>query len=140
MFWGCIVKPGKPHKVSKEETDVLLITNVSLNASGNAKASLFVKVGNAENILITSLETGKHEHAQVNLYVRISDGVTFTVNGTGEVHLAGYLDPSDSEIEDMDDLDDEEEFAALKKAQTKLQKEVDEDDLDDEDLAPSKPI
>lgn len=142
MFWGCVVKPGKPQKVQKEQTDVLLITNISLNSSGNAKASLFVKVGTAENILITSLETNKHEHAQVNLYVRISDGVTFTVQGQGEVHVAGYLDPSDSEIEDMDELDEEEEFAALKQAQGELQQEVDEDEdeLDEEDLAPSKPV
>ena len=121
----------------------MLVSNVSLNATTGGKSSLFVKVGNHENILVTSLEPGKHEHAQVHLYLRISDGVTFTVQGSGEVHIAGYYDLEEGGLEDDDELD-EEEFAALKKQQKKLQKEVDEeeddeDELDEEDLAPAKP-
>lgn len=140
MFWGCIVKPGKPHQIQKELTDVLMISNVSLHPSATGKTSLFVKVGDSQELLITSLEAGKHEHANVNLYVRISDGVNFRVQGSGEVHICGFLDPSDEDLDDFYEEDDEE-FAALHAKKNKLQKEIDEDDdeIDDADLAPAKP-
>src|SRR3990167_6458201 len=99
MFWGCIVKPGKPHQLQQELTDVLYISNISLHPKAHGKSSLYIKVGDSENLLVTSLESGKHEHATVNLYVRISDKVTFTVEGSGEIHISGYFDPTESEIE-----------------------------------------
>ncbi len=144
MFWGCIVKPGKPHKLQESLDDVVLVSNVSLNASTGGKTSLFVKVGDGESLLITSLEPGKHEHAQVHLYFRITDGVTFSVQGNGEVHICGYFDLEEGGLDDDEDLD-EEEFAALRKQQKKLEQEVegeeedDEDELEEEDLAPAKP-
>lgn len=140
MFWGCIVKPGKPHQLQQELTDVLYISNISLHPKAHGKSSLYIKVGDSENLLVTSLESGKHEHATVNLYVRISDKVIFTVEGSGEIHVSGYFDPTDSEIEDLDDEEDlEADFPALKAQQKKLQKQIDEDELDDEDLTPAVP-
>jgi hypothetical protein len=141
MFWGSIIKPGKPYSLQKELTDVLRLSNVSLHPNAQGKSSLFIKVGDNESILIASLEAGKHEHSTLDLYVRISDGVTFTVQGKGDIHLSGYLDPSDDDLSDMEDDMDDDEFKALQKEQKKLQKELEnsEDELDEEDLAPAKP-
>lgn len=154
MFWGCAIKPGKEHQIPESVTDVLRISNLALNPNTKGTSSLFLRNGGENPILVATLTSGKTEHVMVDIYVKISVGVTLSVKGNAEIHVSGYYDPTHSDLEDIDEMD---EFTALnnqrKKLETELaqeeedeeeeveeQEDEEEDELDDEDLQPSQPV
>ena len=113
-----------------------------------------------EAVNITALQKDKIESNSFDLYFRVNQGVTFSVQGSSEIHLCGYWEPTEDllgedgfgpfggEDDDDDDEDelDEEHIEALKKAKQNTIKNttvahdvVDSDSEDefDEDLEES---
>lgn len=59
---------------------------------------------------IATLQKDKIETLSLDLYVNISQNVTFSVTG-GEIHLSGFFEPQRDELDDnmFEDEEDEEE-------------------------------
>merc|ERR1712039_177066 len=87
-------------------------------------------MGEQNRVLLASLEVGKNDQASVDLFVRVSDNVTFSLEGKGEVHVSGYFEPDD---EDLDEAAGEKEFQALYNKKLAAEADDDEDDESDED-------
>jgi hypothetical protein len=77
MFWGCVVKEGKPYKTKSalEDNDyaVLHISNVALPSSApNGKIYLQATLGKeTEAITLASLQKDKVESVALDLYVNV---------------------------------------------------------------------
>ena len=80
---------------------------VALSANDGQKAQLFVETDGSKYLLAT-LSAGKvdQQSLDLNFFFDEEAPTKFTVTGHGEVHLTGYLQLEDDEV-DMDDFDDE---------------------------------
>jgi hypothetical protein len=118
MFWGCVLKEGKPYKTQSalEENDypVLHISNVALPKTAPAgKVHLLASMGkDLQNLTLATLQKDKVENLALDIYVNITQSVVLSVQGAGELHLSGFFEPQRDEIEDnmfYDEEEDEEE-------------------------------
>jgi len=92
-FWGCVLKPGQKHPVKIEDADVLHLSQACLHDPKDGKNYLQVEVdGTAYSI--ACLEKGKREHDCLDLFFD-SQKTTFMTKGNSEIHLMGYIEPSD---------------------------------------------
>jgi hypothetical protein len=163
MFWGAVIKEGKPWKAAKQLEDaeypVLHISQAALPKNAPAgKVHLCISNGkDLNNLTICSLTKDKQESHKLDLYIHIIQPIVISMQGPGEIHLSGYVEPS-QEMEDNDfmagaDLDDEEDAESeeeepagkqeskklnknIKTAQANAQKNSkvpDSDEEDDED-------
>ena len=94
---------------------------VTLKSSGDNVANRDIK-----NLCIARLSE-KREQQALDIYLNVSQDITITTSGPGEVHLSGYFEPGrgaeEGALGDMGDLeleDDEDE-------------EVESDELSDEE-------
>lgn len=162
MFWGCVIKEGKPYKTHNalEESDypVLHISNVALpKSAGNGKVHLVASMGkDLKDLTLATLQKDKVETVALDLYVNVSQQVTLAIQGQGELHLSGFFEPQREEMDEgmfeyggEDDEEDEEEEEveddgkkldkSLKQAKANALKNAhllddsDEEDEDDED-------
>jgi hypothetical protein len=119
MFWGAIVKEGKPWKAVKNMEDaeypVLHISQAALPKSAQAgKIQLTLSNGkDLKDLVVCTLQKEKVENQSLDLYIHISQPIELKVSGPGEIHLSGYVEPSqdmeDNEFMQGGDLDDEED-------------------------------
>lgn len=133
MFWGCSVKANKPHVVPAGLSDVLKVSNIAITPKSNGRSSVYLQVADQSKILLSNLEVGKTDQVSVDLFVRVSDNVTFSLEGQGEVHVSGYFEP---DSEDMSDAEGNEEFAAMYKNKLTAEAAADDDSDSEEDEAP----
>jgi len=92
-FWGCVLKPGQKHPVRIEDSDVLHLSQACLHDPKDGKNYLQVEVdGTAYSI--ACLEKGKREHDCLDLFFD-SQKTSFMCKGNSEIHLMGYIEPSD---------------------------------------------
>lgn len=163
MFWGTVIKEGKPYKTHSalEESDypVLHISNVALpKSAGNGKVHLVASMGkDLKDLTLATLQKDKVETLALDLYVNVSQQVTLAIQGAGELHLSGFFEPQREEMEenmfdyggeDEDEDEEEEEEVngkklnqslkvakqnALKNAHLSDEEEDDEDDDEDEE-------
>jgi nucleophosmin 1 len=116
-----------------------------------------------ETFSLCNLQKDKVESHIFDIYFRVTQKVSFSVKGKGEVHLTGYWEPTEDMLDDLgyggadlegledeEEEDDEEALAAvsknIKEAKKNSQKnkvlakprpddeEEDDDEEDDEDL------
>ena len=136
MFWGKVLKEGEPYKVQHALEDgdypVLHLSSAVLGKSdGNSKNKTVVQVAmgkDLKGLQIAVLTPERQEVQALDLYLNISQDITISVRGKGEVHLAGYFEPNSSledqmfgqdlgELEDEESEEEsEEEVPAAKKA------------------------
>lgn len=122
MFWGKVLKEGEPYKVQHALEDgdypVLHLSSAVLGKSdGNAKNKTFVQVSmgkDLKGLQIAVLTPDRNEVQALDLYLNISQDITISVRGKGEVHLAGYFEPNNSLDDqmygqDLGELDEDEE-------------------------------
>ena len=133
MFWGCSVKANKPHVVPAGLSDVLKVSNLAITPKSNGRSSVYLQVADQSKILLSNLEVSKTDQVSVDLFVRVSDNVTFSLEGQGEVHVSGYFEP---DSEDMSDAEGNEEFAAMYKNKLTAEAAGDEDSDSEEEEAP----
>ena len=164
MFWGCSIKEGQTYKTQSalEQNDfpVLHLSNVALpRNAGNGKVHLLASMGkDLQDLVIATLQKDKVETVKVDLYFNVSQNVTLSIGGQGELHLSGFFEPQRDELDENmlfdgeDDEDEEEEeveesenkslkqakLNALKNAKggapaAKTVAEDDDDEDDDED-------
>ena len=81
-----------------------------------------------KNLTIAVLTPDKNEVVPLDIYCKISQDVTISVQGKNEVHMAGYFEPNQDveagfDPNELEDDDDEE-----------MELEGDEDDSDDEEV------
>ena len=112
MFWGCIVKKDQPYKVQHAlengEFPVLHLSNAALSqpAKGDEKTQVRIsmkpekKDEKAVKDLIIAILSPKQEVQSLDLYLNISQNITISVTGKGEVHLSGYFESNQSIEED----------------------------------------
>mmetsp|Transcript_27708 Transcript_27708/g.31952 ORF Transcript_27708/g.31952 Transcript_27708/m.31952 type:complete len:350 (-) Transcript_27708:156-1205(-) len=133
MFWGAVVKTGEPVKLfDVAETDILkLCTAVLGTQEKTGKTTLIAEVEGKKHVL-AHLVADRTEQVSFDLYFKVDQDVTFSVQGKGEVHLGGYFEPSGFDEDEDDEEDDEDEvddFRALKGKGG----DSDEDDEDSEE-------
>jgi hypothetical protein len=92
-FWGCVLKPGQKKPVNIQEADVLHLLQACLHEPKDGKNYLMVDV-DGTTYSIACLEKGKREHDCLDLFFD-SDKTSFVCKGTSEIHLMGYIEPSD---------------------------------------------
>jgi len=87
------VKPGQKHPVKIEDSDVLHLSQACLHEPKDGKNYLQVEV-DGTSYSIACLEKGKREHDCLDLFFD-SKKTSFTCKGNSEIHLMGYIEPSD---------------------------------------------
>jgi len=101
-FWGLVVKSDRPSEVDIDDSFCLKVAQVTL-ASGkkDATTSLYV-TANKQKVLLCNLSSHSDFHQFNDLSFMDEDSpVTFEIQGSGEVHLQGYM------VSAVDDSDDE---------------------------------
>ena len=117
MFWGTIVKEGKPYKTKEalEEADypVLHLSNVALPRSApNGKVQLLASNGkDLKDLVLATLQKDKVETIALDIYINVTQQLTLSTSG-GELHLSGFFEPQRAEMDEdmfLDGEEDEEE-------------------------------
>ena len=163
MFWGSVVKQGKPYKTQQaleaNEFPVLHLSNVALPVNATGKVHLLASDGKEiKDLVLATLHKDKVENVALDIYINITQNLTLSAS-SGELHLSGFFEPQRDEVddgmfmdEDEEEDDDEEVEAtgkgkltdslkqakanALKNARAALEEddEDEDEDEDDEDL------
>jgi hypothetical protein len=113
-FWGCVLKPGQKKPVNVGGSDVLHLSQVCLHDPKPGKNFLQVEV-QGTTYSIACLEKDKREHDCVDLFFD-SNETSFVAKGTSEIHLMGYIEPSDMQGEQEDSEEEEQEQQVVPKA------------------------
>ena len=128
MFWGSIIKENQPLKSQKiletSEFAVLHLSAAVLASSDNKKTMLFAKQGKDAEVCIAVL-SADNEMAKLDLYINCTQSVTILAKGQGEVHLSGYFEPKES------DMDDDMFYGQEKDVDTEKDSDEDEDTAKD---------
>jgi hypothetical protein len=73
------------------------------------------------------LQKDKTETQALDLYINVTQNLTLSVVGAGELHLSGYFEPNRDDLDDgmmMGDEDDEEEEAEEETINGKVNKNL----------------
>ncbi|TVU14288.1 hypothetical protein EJB05_37749, partial [Eragrostis curvula] len=104
-FWGVEVKPGKPYTLTDGDSlGRLRLTQATLGdpvgkgekGAGGKKCVLQCSVDNKDPVYLCSLVPDQSETCHLELEFE-EDVVTFSVNGSRSIHLAGYYIPEECE-------------------------------------------
>merc|ERR1711936_305325 len=109
MFWGVTIEDGK--KYSQTVTDGFHISNAALEnntKSSNQYVQVMLQHESSEFLLCT-LQHGKLLQQSLDLVFNSGETVTFSLNGSGVVHLTGYLLNDDEEDPDFESYGDSSE-------------------------------
>eukprot|EP00742_Colponemidia_sp_Colp-10_P006826 GILJ01007313.1.p1 GENE.GILJ01007313.1~~GILJ01007313.1.p1 ORF type:complete len:292 (-),score=60.01 GILJ01007313.1:45-872(-) len=148
LFWGAVVTEKEPHTYPGAVLSECILSGFTISLSDKAKGSertvLSVQPLHGEKTVLASLRLGQVETVKVDL--RFRETVTFSVSGPNEVHLAGFITPTQDfrvpadALAMMDAEDDESEEEAeddgAEESDELLPTDIhgaDEDDDDDED-------
>jgi len=127
-FWGLVVKNGDPSAVEIDDSFCLKVAQVTL-ASGkkDATTSLYV-TANKQKVLLCNLSSHADFHQFNDLSFMDEDSpVTFEIQGSGEVHLQGYM------VSAVDESDDERLAAEMEMESSEEEQEDEEEDEEEEE-------
>jgi hypothetical protein len=125
-----------------------LARHQEVRKSNNSARTYVQATIDTDTVTICSLAKEKVESFSFDLYFKVSQGVTFSVSGPGEVHLCGYWEPTEEllgdadgfdELEDDEEVSDEDQQDRLVKAKQNTIKnasardEVDSDEEEEEE-------
>ena len=103
MFWGCVVTEGKPYELpANSEYDLLHVSNAALSKASEAGKTYLMVTKGADTFTLGCLQKEKVESVFMDIFLRASQKVKFTVAGKGEVHVTGYFETTEGG-EDLDD-------------------------------------
>jgi hypothetical protein len=133
MFWGCQLKQGQDHNLAEqapEDMNVLHLSNITLgsNSENSGKNYIYATVEDKKYV-IAVIDSAKSSHVTCDLYFDLGQDPVFSVQGKGEVFLAGYFEPGEGDEEDIDD----EEFEKIAGRAGKLAKAQEDDDEEEDD-------
>lgn len=78
----------------------------------NGSATIFANVDGKKFVL--AYLDNKNKHTTLDLYFKDDQKVSFGIEGEGQVHLSGYLEPSfDDEEDDFEDIELEDDEAVI---------------------------
>ena len=118
MFWGCVLKKNQPYKVQHALEDgeypVLHLSNAVLASSTGSKkdegrtlVTISMKASgesvvekDLKNLVIATLCPNSKDQVSLDIYLNVSQNITISCQGDGEVHLSGYFEPNNT-IEDQ---------------------------------------
>ncbi|CAD7084269.1 unnamed protein product [Hermetia illucens] len=112
MFWGLSLKANK--KYTQTISKPFHVSQAALDITNSSDEPVqVILTWDKSNYILCTLRKGKTEQVPLDLNFSEGDEISFTAQGGGNVHLAGYFmtDPdimyedSDSEQESADDLD-----------------------------------
>jgi len=109
MGWGVTIEDGK--KYSQTVTDGFHISNAALEnntKSSNQYVQVMLQHESSEFLLCT-LQHGKLLQQSLDLVFNSGETLTFSLNGSGVVHLTGYLLNDDEEDPDFESYGDSSE-------------------------------
>lgn len=154
-FWGLIVKAGDKKVYDLEEGRVLSIGQAALiHGKDNESTKLFVEVVDVDfdeeekptegvkKFLLCILSSGRVDQYSLSANFFNGQQLTFSVEGSGEVHLTGLLDDVSSPYDEEDDLDESfssltddqiQEYLKSKAAHLGEDEEDEEDEEEEED-------
>jgi nucleophosmin 1 len=124
MFWGTVIKEGKPFKsqqaMQDKEFSALHISQATLpQGKHEGKIYLTASMGKEMQNLTVAVLSHDKDTCPLDFYINLSQNVTLSVKGKSEVHLTGYMEPSadedgmmmgNPEEVDYDSEDDEDEL------------------------------
>ncbi|XP_021345924.1 46 kDa FK506-binding nuclear protein-like isoform X1 [Mizuhopecten yessoensis] len=110
MFWGVTLDGGKHYTQTVERSFHISMAALEPSAASNGKlskqpVSVMIQHDKAEFMLCT-LEQGRVYQQTLDLNFTEGEEVTFFLNGTGIVHLTGYLVEDENMMSDLEDMDD----------------------------------
>jgi len=120
MFWGITLECGKKYTQVLQRSFHVTMAALGFENTSIEPIAVTCEINQAQYILC-SLQAGKIPQQALNLIFTEGEEVSFSMEGSGEVHLTGYLLPEPQEYEYSDD---EEEDDAIDDV-------IDDDDVDD---------
>jgi len=109
-FWGCVLKPGQKKAVDVGDSDVLHLSQACLHDPKQGKNYLQVEVSGT-TYSIACLEKDRREHDCLDLFFD-STTTSFVCKGTSEIHLMGYIEPSDFHDEESEEESQQKQVLA----------------------------
>uniref|UniRef100_A0A0A9Z120 Nucleoplasmin-like domain-containing protein n=1 Tax=Lygus hesperus TaxID=30085 RepID=A0A0A9Z120_LYGHE len=100
-FYGIEVSAGKTVKPKIPEECALRITQLALPANASAVISIIVSFEGKEFTIATLDPKKSLYQISTDLVFTASQGVSFTAQGAGAVHLTGYVQPVGNDDELM---------------------------------------
>lgn len=102
MFWGTVIKEGKPFKsqqaMQDKEFSALHISQATLpEGCHQGKIYLTASMGKELPNLTVAVLSADKDTCALDFYINLSQNVTLSVKGKSEVHLTGYMEPSADE-------------------------------------------
>ncbi|XP_046486915.1 46 kDa FK506-binding nuclear protein [Neodiprion pinetum] len=108
MFWGLIIEPNKRYTQTVERSFHVSMASLDTNTGGSYTGVVQVML-HYENRTFLLCTLNKGAALQVPLDLNFQEGteIAFSSNGSGLVHLTGYLVPEEDDLDD--ELEEEEE-------------------------------
>ncbi|XP_069137290.1 46 kDa FK506-binding nuclear protein-like isoform X2 [Argopecten irradians] len=144
MFWGVTLDGGKHYTQTVERSFHISMAALEPSTDGKPSkqpVSVMIQHDKAEFMLCT-LEQGRVYQQTLDLNFTEGEEVTFFLNGTGIVHLTGYLIEDENMMSDMDDMDDisMEDMSDSESDTAPALVGPDDDDSDDDDDDDDSPV
>lgn len=108
MFWGLIMEPNKRYTQTVEKPFHVSMATLDISTTDDKPVQVMLCY-EGRNYLLCNLQKKQTCQAPLDLNFQEGTKISFTSNGSGHVHLTGYLVPDDDDMDDMDELEEEEE-------------------------------
>jgi len=112
-FFGLVIKGGNSAAAKIPEMAMLSLSQVALtNVKDNQPVKLYCTV-EQQKFIVCTLNSATLPQQSLSLTFFFDQPVSFSVEGNGDIHLIGYLQPlgDDSDLSEGDSQDDESAFA-----------------------------
>ncbi|KAJ0452247.1 putative peptidylprolyl isomerase [Helianthus annuus] len=149
-FWGVELKPGKPylHQYDDERGRLHLSQATLGSGKSKEKAVVVCSVGDKKPIYLCSLLPRKMETCSLNIEFEEYDEVTFSVEGSHNIHLSGFFygEKPDSDGDDYESDSDEDgsfegaEIGSEDDSEFDFDDADDLDDLTDDEMVPNSGV
>ena len=111
-FISLVIKPGEHETLQSSEVASVLISNVCIPdvSAGKAPSRLFATVsGGPTRALLATLVPETHETEMLNFKVPLEQSVKMEVTGAHPIHVIGYMNILDDDLDVILEEEDEEE-------------------------------
>ncbi|XP_046749411.1 46 kDa FK506-binding nuclear protein-like [Diprion similis] len=108
MFWGLIIEPNKRYAQTVERSFHVSMASLDINTGGSYTGAVQVMLHyESRTFLLCTLNKGTALQVPLDLNFQEGTKIAFSSNGSGLVHLTGYLVPEEDDLDD--ELEEEEE-------------------------------
>jgi hypothetical protein len=142
MFWAVSLKQGTTLNLNSlaSQGELLHISHINLAPTAPAgPTTLFAQV-QGNKTPIATLNKGKKDHRNIDLYFSTSSGVVLSVTGSAELAILGYFEPNedipsltaDTQEEVSSEDESSEEEVAVKKPKEDSESEASAEDSEED--------